>query len=139
MFDQVATRTFVPLLLRAALAIVFITHGLAKMSSEKSFGWNWAGDQMAGILQFTVALVELLGGVLIALGLFTRIAALAIIVIMVGAIFTVTGAKGFMVTSGGYEYNFVLILVSAALAIGGAGSFSFDRVVRVNMRGKSQY
>jgi len=139
MFDQVATRTFVPLLLRAALAIVFITHGLAKMSSANSFGWNWAGDQLAGVLQLTVALVELLGGVLIALGLFTRLAALAIIVIMVGAIFTVTGAKGFMVTSGGYEYNFVLILVSAALAIGGAGSFSFDRVVRVNMRGKSQY
>jgi uncharacterized membrane protein YphA (DoxX/SURF4 family) len=60
---------------------------------------------------------------------------------MVGAIMTFTGGQGFSAVSGrvGYEYNFVLILVAAALALSGAGTFSLDRVIRVQTRGPANY
>jgi putative oxidoreductase len=146
MFEGVALRTFVPLLLRAALAAVFIYHGLEKIHPDKAYGLKWATDPSAPAmirdappLQALVAWGELLGGVAIALGLFTRLAAVGLIIIMLGAIFTVTGAKGFGAVQGGYEYNFVLILVAMALALAGAGTFSLDRVIRVKMRGPAQY
>jgi putative oxidoreductase len=138
MFEGVAARTFAPLLLRAALAAVFIYHGLDKVQQEKNFGGNWAGDMLPTVLQFLVAWGELLCGVAIALGLLTRVASLGVIVIMIGAIFTVTGAKGFS-APGGYELNFVLILVAAALVLTGAGTFSLDRVVQLKSRGPAKY
>jgi putative oxidoreductase len=80
-----------------------------------------------------------LGGVALALGLLTRLASLGLIIIMCGAIFTYTGQKGFSATGQGYEYNFVLILVCAALLFMGAGTFSLDQVVKVKSRGPAQY
>jgi len=148
MFEGVALRTFVPLLLRVALAAVFIYHGLDKIHPNNSYGLHWAdpmGEATPPVLknappvQALVAWGELLCGVAVALGLFTRLAAVGLIVIMVGAITTVTGGHGFSAVSGGYEYNFVLILVAAALALAGGGTFSLDRVIRVKMRGPARY
>jgi putative oxidoreductase len=149
MFEGVALRTFVPLLLRAALAAVFIFHGLEKTHPDCSYGLKWANVLMpdnappilrdAPPLQALVAWGELLGGVAIALGLLTRIAAVGLIIIMVGAIMTTTGAHGFSAVREGYEYNYVLILVAAALALSGAGTFSLDRIVRLKMRGPAKY
>jgi hypothetical protein len=38
-----------------------------------------------------------------------------------------------------YEYNFVLILVCAALLLAGPGTFSLDRIVQVKSRGPAEY
>ncbi|HEY1379259.1 MAG TPA: DoxX family protein [Gemmataceae bacterium] len=143
----VAARTFAPLLLRVALAAVFIYHGLEKVRPDAGYGWHWA-DAMPGAppvlisarpLQLLVAWGELLGGVAVALGILTRLAALGLLIIMCGAIFTYSGQHGFSAVGQGYEYNFVLILVCATLVLLGAGSFSLDRVVRVKSRGPAQY
>jgi putative oxidoreductase len=147
MLEGVAARTFAPLLLRAALAAVFIYHGLEKVSPNTGYGWHWA-DEMPGVppvlisarpLQLLVAWGELLGGVAVALGILTRLAALGLVVIMAGAIFTYSGHHGFSAVQGGYEYNFVLILVCLALLFAGPGTFSLDRVVRVDSRGPAKY
>ena len=148
MFEGVAARTFAPLVLRAALAAVFIYHGLEKIRPEAGFGWSWANEMpgapdvliKAPPLQLLVAWGELLGGVAVALGILTRVAALGLIIIMCGAIFTYTGQHGFSAAGqSGYEYNFVLILVCLALLLAGPGTFSLDRVVRVGSRGPAQY
>jgi putative oxidoreductase len=147
MFEGVAARTFAPLLLRVALAAVFIYHGLDKIKPEHGYGWSWA-DEMPGAppvlinarpLQILVAWGELLGGVAVALGILTRLAASGLLVIMLAAVFTYSGQKGFSAVGGGYEYNFVLILVCAALMLSGPGTFSLDRVIRVQSRGPAQY
>ena len=148
MLQGVAAHTFAPLLLRAALASVFIYHGLDKVRPEAGYGWHWA-DEMprattpvligARPLQLVVAWGELLGGVAVALGLLTRLAALGLIIIMCGAIFTYTGHNGFSANGQGYEYNFVLILVCAALLLSGGGTFSLDRVIRVESRRPAQF
>jgi putative oxidoreductase len=148
MLEGVAARTFAPLLLRVALAAVFIYHGLEKVHPDTGYGLRWAagmGEHAPPVLsnapplQALVAWGELLGGVAVALGILTRWAALGLLIIMFGAIFTYSGTHGFSAVGQGYEYNFVLILVCAALILMGAGTFSLDRVVKVKSRGPAQY
>src|SRR4051812_2988103 len=107
MFDAVARNVLVPLLLRAALGVIFIFHGLGKISKEgNEMGAAWlkakpatpaGADSSAtpasepeppppAALQLAVAWGELIGGIALIVGFLTRVAALGIIVIMVGAI-----------------------------------------------------
>jgi uncharacterized membrane protein YphA (DoxX/SURF4 family) len=40
---------------------------------------------------------------------------------------------------GGFEYNYVLIMVAVALIFCGAGTLSLDQVIRVKMKGPAKY
>jgi putative oxidoreductase len=71
-------------------------------------------------------LAELGGGLMLALGLLTPLAAAAIIGVMVVAIATVHLPKGFFSTEGGYEYNLVLAAAAAGIAFTGPGAWSLD-------------
>lgn len=141
MLENVAAKTIAPLLLRAALAAVFIFHGLEKVSPEAGYGFKWdkMPDPPAAPLQAAVAWGELLGGGACALGLFTRVAAAGLAAIMAGAIVTVTGPQGFSLGKQGFEYNFVLIMICVSLILTGAGTFSFDRILKVKWRGPANY
>lgn len=125
------------LLLRLALGIVFFVHG-----SQKLLGWfggyGWSGTM--GYLTQTVHLVspiagmvilfEFFAGIALILGFLTRPAALGIVLIMLGAAFTVHLPNGFFLDKGGVEYVFVLFLVALFLLINGAGTVSLDRLIR---------
>jgi hypothetical protein len=67
------------------------------------------------------------GGILFAAGLLTPLAALAMLVVMLMAIFTVHWPNGFWVTGGGYEYNLAIIAVAIGIAATGPGRISLDR------------
>jgi putative oxidoreductase len=69
-----------------------------------------------------------LGGVALALGFLTRLAAAGIIAIMLGAIATVHWPNGFDIRHGGFEYNFAIIVMSVCLVL--AGPTAVDRVFR---------
>jgi putative oxidoreductase len=122
---------------RATLAVIFIYHG-----SRRLFGsFGGAGldssaryfEQVAGLspghLFATLSgLIELGGGIAIALGLLTRLAGLGIFVDMMMAIVTVTWSNGINATGGkaGYELNLALGVLALVLACFGAGRFSLD-------------
>ncbi len=80
-------------------------------------------------VQAAVAWGELVGGIALAIGFLTRLAALGIIVIQAGAIYTVTwdalgpGRFGLV----GLEYNVIIILACLALVFLGAGTASLDQ------------
>ncbi|HTK76415.1 MAG TPA: DoxX family protein [Gemmataceae bacterium] len=153
MLESVAVRVFVPILLRFALAAVFIYHGLGKVSPDANYGVAWQKmpdpsklpadapppKALPAVLQLAVAWGEVLGGAACALGIMTRLAALGLAAIMVGAIVTVHGPHGFSMEHGGYEYNVVLIVVCLSLALLGAGTLSLDRVIKVKTRGPAKY
>jgi putative oxidoreductase len=120
--------------LRIALGAILIPHGCQKL-----FGW-FGG---AGLARFAtifenigykpglfwviiVALTEALGGLLLVLGLFTRVAALAVLIFMLNAIY-VTSAKGFFWTAGGFEYSLLIAFVALYFLIRGGGACSLDR------------
>jgi putative oxidoreductase len=123
------------LLLRLVLGLTMAGHG-----AQKLFGW-WGGPGLRGVhgwlagMRFrggwmpTLVLVtgELGGGVALALGLVTPLAALAIVATMMVAIATVHWSKGFWNGNGGFEFNLLIIAAATALAATGPGRFSLDR------------
>ena len=60
------------------------------------------------------------------LGVLTRVAAIGLLIIQVGAIATVTWARGFSAVGGGFEYNVVLVLVCLAILLSGPGCCAVD-------------
>jgi putative oxidoreductase len=73
--------------------------------------------------------VEFFGGLLLALGLLTRPAALAIAVVMAVAVLAVHLPNGFFWTSGGYEYPLLWGLIALAIAFKGGAELSLDRAL----------
>jgi putative oxidoreductase len=119
--------TLAPLLLRIGLGIIFIFHGWDKIfGASHHWGFAWHPD-LARHLQAVVAWGEFIGGIALLIGFLTPLAAAGIIVIMAGAIAQVHGKHGFSMKDGGYEYNFALISMCAALILLGSGSLAVDR------------
>ena len=121
------------LILRLIFGFVMIMHGI-----QKVFEWTPAGTiasfEQMGIPMATAAAyfamaTELLGGTIIILGAGTRIAAVASVVSMSGALIFVHLAACFSASKGGYEYVLTLAAVAATLTLTGAGKFSVDALV----------
>lgn len=122
------------LLSRLVIGLLFAGHG-----AQKLFGW-FGGYGLKGtggfmeslgmrpgmLMAFMAGLLELAGGLLFAIGLFTPIAAAFIVITMLVAIVKVHGRNGLWVTSNGIEYNLVLIAIALSVAMSGAGAYSLD-------------
>jgi putative oxidoreductase len=131
------------LVLRVVVGLLFFGHG-----AQKLFGW-FGGHGLSGTGQFfetmgfpqgkrqafLAGFFEAAGGLLIALGLVTPFAAAALIAVMTVAVLKVHAAKGVWVTNGGFEYNAVLVAVVFALAGVGAGNWSLDHAIGLNVHG----
>ena len=120
------------LILRLALGAVFIVHGGQKLFIMGPSGTGGMLMQMripaAGVIGPILAVVEPLAGVGVLLGLFTRLAGLAIACDMLGAILTFHIHNGFFVP-GGVEFVMMNFATGLALAILGAGPLSIDRAI----------
>jgi putative oxidoreductase len=66
----------------------------------------------------------LIGGAMLILGIFTRIACIPLMIFMLFAMIKVHWAKGFFITNGGYEYNLIAICSLIALMMLGGGKIS---------------
>ncbi|TMB97114.1 MAG: DoxX family protein [Chloroflexi bacterium] len=128
------------LILRLVVGLTIAGHG-----AQKLFGW-WGGPGMTGWTQMVTklrirpaepwawiaALAEFGGGILLALGLLTPLAAVAIAGSMIIAIATVHLPRGFWVTKGGYEYNLAVLATMASLSLTGPGTYSLDQVLGIH-------
>ncbi len=131
------------LVLRVVVGALFAGHGAQKLFGVFGGGGleGTAGmfDQIGlrpGWLHARAAgTAELLGGLLIALGLFTPFAAAALIGVMTAAVLTVHLPNGIWNTSKGYEYNLVLAAVVFALSGVGAGAWSLDNAFGFDLHG----
>ena len=122
------------LVLRLAVATVFIGHGYMKLFVMGHSGvtdfFTQLGIPLPGVAAWAIALLEFGGGLALAAGAFTRILALLFACNMVVAISLVVFKKGFI---GGYELEFLLAAASLAIALGGAGKYSID--ARIEKKG----
>lgn len=125
------------LLLRAMLAVVFVSHGAQKLlpgiggssPEHEARRFQNAGLRPARELALLTGVLQLGAGALVGVGLFTPLAARAIAVMMAVAALKAHDGRGFFIQNGGYEYNVVLVVVSLALVLAGAGSYSLDGVL----------
>ncbi|NUK29368.1 DoxX family protein [Parageobacillus sp. VR-IP] len=113
-------------MIRLVLGIILLVHGFTKFQGgiENTAGF-FSSIGLPGFLAYLVGEVELIGGILLILGLGTRIIAGAFAAIMVGAIFTVKLKSGFV---GGYEFELALLAMSLHLLFSGNQFFAMDNV-----------
>ena len=125
------------LLLRAALGIIFITHGYPKLTHGAGMQSFFIEHGFPGYFLYVAGVLELFGGGLLLLGLFTRGAALLLTIEMGVAIWKVHSGRGILAV---HEYEFPLAVAMAcfALATIGAGSISIDHPLFGNGGGSSR-
>ena len=129
-----ATWATVPL--RLAMGVAFIGHGAQKVlgsfggpgfSKFTSFPAPFPFMKPAAVWMGAAAFAELLGGVSILLGLFTRLGAFLISCVMLTAIFGVLWPKFF--APEGMELAVAFLAMALALLITGGGQASVDRLI----------
>jgi putative oxidoreductase len=122
------------LVLRVLVGVTFSLHGFQKL-----FGW-FGGGGLDGTASWFASLgfgrgraaavmaggSEVVGGLGLALGLLTPLAAAAMIGTMTTAAFVNNAEKGFWSAGNGWELNGYLVVVAVAVAITGPGAYSVD-------------
>jgi putative oxidoreductase len=115
------------LVLRLALGTIMIAHG-----------WQKIADHMQGIIgvihhlglptfmAYLVVGAEFVGGILVVVGFVTRLAALAILVDMLVAIFKVHLPHGLFASNGGFEFPLACAAIAFALIFTGSGPIAID-------------
>lgn len=118
---------YAALLLRTSLGIMLLAHGLLKVLVFTLPGTVqfFASVGFPGWLAYPVAAAELIGGVLMIAGVATRVVALGLIPIMLGAMSVHLG-NGWVFSSpnGGWEYPALLAVLMIVQALLGAGAYA---------------
>jgi putative oxidoreductase len=123
---------------------------LAAHGGQKLFGW-FGGGGIAGTAPFfeqlgfrpgrlhaaLAGIAETAGGLLLAAGFLTPLAAAALFGTMVVAVGSVHWGKGFFLSTGGFEYNLVLAAGALAVAFAGPGALSLDAALGISWSGAS--
>ena len=130
-----------PLVARVSLGLLLFPHG-----AQHALGW-FGGHGFAGTLGWMTdtlgfpapaaalaIVVELLAPIALVLGIGSRLAALGIVGLMLGALSTHV-ANGFFMNwfgtqpagSEGYEYHLLVVALATVVALAGGGALSMDR------------
>ena len=129
------------LIVRLAVGLTFAAHG-----AQKVFGW-WAGPGFAGwtgaitrmglrpapLWAALSAGVELVGGVLLVLGLLTPIASALVVAQCVYIVFRVHLPRGFWSKNGGIEFPLQLLAGALLIAASGPGAIAIDPAVGLDV------
>lgn len=125
------------LLIRLMVGAVFLSEGIQKFLFPAIRGagrFEKIGLPSPEFLGSFVGFFEILSGALILLGLFTRLAAVPTLIIMLVAIATTKGAvlanEGFWPMMHGSRTDWAMLLGSIYLMIEGGGKWSVDRVLQ---------
>jgi len=135
------------LILRIVVGLLFAGHG-----AQKVFGW-FGGPGIAGMSGYmgqmglypprfwtwANALAEFLGGIGLALGLLTPLAAVALVGSMLVAIIKVHWTKGLWNHAGGLEFPLLMGAVAFVVGLTGAGMYSLDSMLGLALHTMTVY
>ena len=114
--------------IRAALGSIFLVHSL------KKFDPSWQ-DWLVQIglppeMQLPIALAEFIGGIMLLIGVLTRITASIFSIIVLGAIFHIRWENGFFISEGGWEWDLVMLAALLSIIVAGPGRVSIAHLVK---------
>jgi putative oxidoreductase len=108
-------------LLRVALGIMFLAHSVVLKYLTFTLAGTaqyFASIGLPASLAYVVFAAEAVGGVLLILGLYTRWVALALVPVLLGALWVHAGNGWvFSAANGGWEYPLFLIVISVVVAL----------------------
>ena len=122
------TAPYAALLLRLTLGLLFLAHASLKLfvftptGTAEFFGSVGLPSELA----YVVIAAEVLAGIALIFGIWTRFVAIAAMPILLGAIFTVHGAAGFFFNNanGGWEYPAFWTIALIVQALLGDGAYA---------------
>lgn len=119
-------------ILRVFLGATFFIHGLSKFQGgiENTVGF-FESLGLPGFTAYMVALIEVIGGIGIVLGVGTRIIAILFAIVLAVAVVKVKLAAGFLGNGqmAGYELDLALFVISIYLATTNKSLFALDNVL----------
>lgn len=127
------TAPYAAFVMRFALGIMFLAHGLTKLLVFTPSGTAGFFESVGfpGFLAYPVIAFEIGGGLLLVLGIYARwIAALAVVQLLTAATVHFGNGWSFTNTNGGWEYPIYLAITALVVALLGDGVFAAKRSTR---------
>ena len=118
--------------LRIYLGAGLFVKGVLFASDPKALsGWASQGSLEASIaiLAHYIVLAHLVGGLMLAVGLLTRVAAAVNVPILIGAVVFVHASDGLFTRAQGLEFTLLVLLALVLMVWHGSGQWSLDRVL----------
>jgi len=118
---------------RIVVGVMFLMHVSGKLSAgpaavaANALAKN--GLEPALFWAYFIIILELVGGICLIVGLFTRFFAAALAIEMLVALLFVHLPKGYAASTGGYEYVLLIGAACFLIAIRGGGPYSIDRAI----------
>lgn len=122
----------VSIIMRVVLGIIFVFHGVDKFQMGLSNVEAWFSSiGVPGFAAYGVAVLELVGGILLILGLFTRYVSGLFVLMLIGAIVSAKLPAGLLGNGqmAGYELDLGFILVALYLVVADRSPLSVDRIM----------
>ena len=119
------------LFFRLILAYGFYQPAMNKLNDFQSIG-QWFESMnypLPMVSAYLAGFTEILGVVLLTLGLGTRIIAIPLMIVMIVAILTVHAGNGFSAGNNGFEIPLYYLLMLFALMVYGSGRISVDAII----------
>ncbi|MGJ7512896.1 DoxX family protein [Pseudomonas baetica] len=121
------TAPYAAFVMRLALGIMFIAHGLTKVFVFTPAGTAGFFESIGfpGFLAYPVIAFEVIGGLLLVLGVYVRwVAAIAVIQLFAAATVHFGNGWSFTNANGGWEYPIYLCVTALGVALVGEGAFA---------------
>jgi len=119
--------------LRIVVGVMFLMHVSGKLSTGPGAVaanvLSKNGLEPAILWAYVIIFLELVGGICLIIGLFTRFFAAALAIEMLIALLVVHLSRGYAASGGGYEYVLLIGAACFLIAIRGGGPYSVDRFI----------
>lgn len=120
------------IILRITLGALFFIHGLVKFQGgiENIAGW-FSSIGLPGFMAYVIALMELIGGIALIIGLGTRVVSGLFALILIGATVKVKLVAGLLGNGqmAGYELDLVYFVIAVYLVLNGSKLYAMDALL----------
>ncbi|KIL37103.1 oxidoreductase [Cohnella kolymensis] len=118
-------------IIRIVMGILFLAHGISKFQMGLGNVDAWFDSMgVPGFLAYIAAVLELIGGILLIIGLFSRYVSVLFIIMLIGAIITMKLSAGLLGNGqmAGYELDLAFMMAALYLSVAEPAPLSIDHL-----------